>query len=78
MWKSCCDCSGNSHQSIHKRRSRGGVELANVWDVVARYYQRVAWVKLPKIDKSHRKLILVYNTRRHLARYNIAECALHG
>ena len=51
------------------------VNLAHVSEMATRDNERVAGMKLSKIDKGHGQLILEYDTRGNLTTYNIAKNA---
>lgn len=68
----------------HERSPTGFIQLPHVMEMLARDDQRVAGMKLPKIDKSHGQLVLENNAGRASALDDVAKdafaatCSFHG
>jgi hypothetical protein len=67
------DGARHARERGHERSAPGFIKLPHVTEVLARDDQRVAGMKLPKIDKSHGELVLENNTGRATAPDDLAK-----
>jgi hypothetical protein len=68
-------CSSDARDCRHEGSPRRIVELPHVAKMPPRYNQRVARVKLSKIDKGHGESVLKHHTSRHSASDDLAKDA---
>ena len=75
VWEYAADRSSNLCQRHHQGGSRRVINLAHVSEMATRDNERVAGMKLSKIDKGHGQLVFEDDARGNLTPDNIAKNA---
>ena len=73
--KYCADRAGDPRHGRHEGSTGRIIQFAHVSDVTTRNDQRVAGMKLSKINECKGQVVLIYDARRNLARGDVAEDA---